>query len=57
MSFKKTMISCAYKGSGLSGIDKVIQELQPKAKVFEGIVIWDDQANICRRTSPTGCGD
>jgi flavodoxin len=36
---------CTHKGSGLSGIDKTIQELQPKAKVMEGLAIWDNQAN------------
>lgn len=34
-----------HKGSGLSGIDKTMQELQPKAKILEGLAIWDNQAN------------
>ncbi|MDA8221420.1 flavodoxin [Desulfosporosinus sp.] len=42
----KTIIPFStHKGSGLSGIDKTIQELQPKTKVLEGLAIWDDQAN------------
>ena len=41
----KTIIPFStHKGSGLSGIDKAMQELQPKAKVLEGLAIWDDQA-------------
>lgn len=34
-----------HKGSGLSGIDKTIQEIQPKAKVLEGFAIRDGQVN------------
>lgn len=34
-----------HKGSGLSGIDKTMRELQPKAKVLEGFAIWDGQVN------------
>jgi flavodoxin len=33
-----------HKGSGLSGIDKVMQKIQLKAKVLEGFAVWDDQA-------------
>ncbi|TGE39217.1 flavodoxin [Desulfosporosinus fructosivorans] len=41
----KTIIPFStHKGSGLSGIDKTMQELQPKTKVLEGLAIWDDQA-------------
>lgn len=41
----KTIIPFStHKGSGLSGIDKTMKELQPKAKVLEGIAIWDDHA-------------
>ncbi|AIF50307.1 flavodoxin [Pelosinus sp. UFO1] len=41
----KTIIPFStHKGSGLSGIDKTIKELQPKAKVLEGFAIWDDRA-------------
>ena len=42
----KTIIPFStHKGSGLSGIDKMMQEIQPKAKVMEGLAIWDNQAN------------
>ena len=33
-----------HKGSGLSGIDSKISELQPNAKILKGHAIWDDQA-------------
>lgn len=40
----KTIIPFStHKGSGLSGIDKTMQELQPKAKVLEGFAIWDNR--------------
>jgi flavodoxin len=34
-----------HKGSGLSRIDKTIQEIHTKAKVLEGFAIWDGQVN------------
>ena len=40
----KTIIPFStHKGSGLSGIDKTMQELQPKAKVLEGLAIWEEK--------------
>lgn len=33
-----------HQGSGLSGIDSKISEIQPKAKMLKGHAIWDDQA-------------
>lgn len=42
---EKTIVPFStHKGSGLSGIDKAMQELQPKAKVLEGFAVWDNQA-------------
>ena len=41
---KKVVPFSTHKGSGLSGIDKAMQGLQPKAKVLEGFAIWDDKA-------------
>jgi flavodoxin len=41
----KTIIPFStHKGSGLSGIDKTIKELQPKANVLNGFAIWNDRA-------------
>ena len=41
----KTIIPFStHKGSGLCGIDRIMQELQPKAKVLKGLAIWDGQA-------------
>ncbi len=33
-----------HQGSGLSGIDGKISELQPKAKIMKGHAVWDNQA-------------
>ncbi len=42
----KTVIPFStHKGSGLSGIDKTIQEIQPNAQVLGGFAIWDGQVN------------
>lgn len=42
----KTVIPFStHKGSGLSGIDKKIQDIQPKSKVLGGFAIWDGQVN------------
>ncbi len=42
----KTIIPFStHKGSGLSGIDRTMQELQPQATVLKGFAIWDNQAN------------
>ncbi|MDQ0204422.1 flavodoxin [Pectinatus haikarae] len=33
-----------HKGSGLSGIDNKIKELQPDADILAGLAVWDDTA-------------